>query len=573
MVNLKHFGWPSPSPLRLAVIAAAFSLFLGIFTLPLIDRDEPRFARATVEMDERGDWIIPWFNGEYRFDKPPLTYWMMQGGYLLLGQGEAGARLHSVLSSLGVAVLLGWWLRRRGMSRAGLLAALVWLTIMQVQLHGRLAVADMPLLFFLTLSSIALYELLELPADASGGRQWRLILGFSLGLGFLAKGPLAYLVPVVTLAFYRWVFYRQKITWKAIRPVQVICLSLVPVIAWGLPALILTEGAFWKTGMGEHVIDRGFDSFNSRSIIPGYYFLTIFLSFLPWWSWAGAAMAEGHLRWRRDSFHAYLASWAVAPFLIFLFYKTQLPHYTLPGFPALSLLLGLTLDRGSLQRPLSRRFFWGVQCFWWLLLVGLAVFFLVPQWPEERLPLRNLFGWLVLCLGLLTLLPLLWKNASPTALRLLAPVILLAGIAFYLGCHSFGKISPARQVAEIADHLPADTVLMAYGYTEPGLVFYADRYWKMEHSPEHFEEAWRQSPRILAVTQRKEYPLFEWVYAQWVRAPARATRRPPAEIDRLRQSVPPAQRTRIEGFNPARMSWSVLEVWVRNDDDGADDRR
>jgi 4-amino-4-deoxy-L-arabinose transferase-like glycosyltransferase len=567
MPNPSQSRWSSP--LRLAVLAAALSLFFGIFTLPLIDRDEPRFSRATIEMAERGDWIIPWFNGDYRFDKPPLTYWLMQGGYLLLGQGEAGARLHSVLTSLGIAALLWWWLKKKGQPQAGLLSALVWLTIMQVQLHGRLAVADMPLIFFLTLASIALYELLQLP-PAAKGRNWRLLLGASLGLAFLAKGPLAYLIPAVTLVFYRWLFRREQLPWKQLRPIQVLSLSIVPVIAWGLPALILTDGAYWKTGMGEHVIDRGFDSFNSRSIIPGYYFLTIFLSFLPWWSWAGAAVAEKGLRWRKDPFHAFLASWALAPFLIFLFYKTQLPHYTLPGFPALALLLGLTLNHGSLQHPFSRRFFWGVQIFWWILLAGLAVFFLVPAWPDERLPLRNLFGWLVLCLALLSLLPLLWKMGGTRSRRLLAPVILLAGITFYLGCHSLSKVCPAKDVARLLDPLPEDTLLIAQGYTEPSLVFYTGRYWKMEPSPGQFTSAWQQSSRVLAVTQRKEYPLFEWLYSMWAGEDARATRLAHEDIELLRSSVPASRRIQVEGFNPARMSWAVIEVWIKNDGDAGD---
>jgi 4-amino-4-deoxy-L-arabinose transferase-like glycosyltransferase len=567
--RMSQFKWSSS--LHLALLAAAFSLFLGIFDLPLIDRDEPRFTRATVEMIERGDWIIPWFNGDYRFDKPPLTYWMMRGGFLLLGQGEGGARLHSLLSSLGIAALLWWWLRRQGQARAGVLSALVWLTIMQVQLHGRLAVADMPLILFLSLSSIALYELIQSPKEPAG-RMWRWALALSLGLAFLAKGPLAYIVPGVTLAFYRWVFGREKLPWKTIRPLQTIGLSLIPIIAWGLPALLATDGAYWNTGMGEHVIDRGIGSFNSRSIIPGYYFLTIFLSFLPWWSWAGAAAVEGTIRWRKNRFHAFLASWAAAPFLIFLFYKTQLPHYTLPAFPAIALLLGLTLDSGKLQRPFSLRFFWAVQVTWWVLLAGLAIFFMVPDWPAERLPLRNLFGWIILCLGLLSLLPLLWKWSNPISPRLLAPVILLAGTSFWLGSQEFSKICPAKHVNEIIQQFPSDTTLVATGYTEPSLVFYTDRYWEMTSSSKKFTATWQDSPRALAVIQRVEYPLFEWLYAQWSGQEPRATRKADEKINALRKSIPRFQRFDVEGFNSARLSWSVLEVWVK-DDGVSGDRR
>jgi len=65
--------------LLLAIVSATI-LLAGTASLPLLDRDEPRFARATIEMLERGDWVVPYFNDEYRFDKPPLTYWLMAVG-------------------------------------------------------------------------------------------------------------------------------------------------------------------------------------------------------------------------------------------------------------------------------------------------------------------------------------------------------------------------------------------------------------------------------------------------------------------------------------------------------------
>ena len=72
----------------------------GTSSLPLIDRDEPRFAQATREMVDNGEWIIPTFNHDVRFDKPVLTYWMMRGGYVLFGVNEFGARFHSMVCTL-----------------------------------------------------------------------------------------------------------------------------------------------------------------------------------------------------------------------------------------------------------------------------------------------------------------------------------------------------------------------------------------------------------------------------------------------------------------------------------------
>jgi 4-amino-4-deoxy-L-arabinose transferase-like glycosyltransferase len=100
------------SPLGLTLLAL-LALLPGIWELPLMDRDEPRFAHATVEMKERGEWVVPYFNDEYRFDKPPLTYWWMRANFELFGINEFSARLHSVQSSWRIALVLflfagGW---------------------------------------------------------------------------------------------------------------------------------------------------------------------------------------------------------------------------------------------------------------------------------------------------------------------------------------------------------------------------------------------------------------------------------------------------------------------------------
>ena len=86
-------------------------LIPGTVTLPLMDRDEPRFAQATLEMMETEQWVIPYFDGEYRFDKPPLTYWWMRIHYLILGKGELAARLHSIFAAgLTALVIARLWI-------------------------------------------------------------------------------------------------------------------------------------------------------------------------------------------------------------------------------------------------------------------------------------------------------------------------------------------------------------------------------------------------------------------------------------------------------------------------------
>src|SRR4028118_2390933 len=71
----------------------------------LVDETEPLFAEAARQMTLTGDWITPYFNGETRFDKPPLIYWLMAVAYRTLGVNEWAVRLPSALCAIGLTCL------------------------------------------------------------------------------------------------------------------------------------------------------------------------------------------------------------------------------------------------------------------------------------------------------------------------------------------------------------------------------------------------------------------------------------------------------------------------------------
>src|SRR3569623_1510967 len=184
----------------------------GTDWLPLVDREEPRFATATREMMERHDWSVPTFNGQYRFDKPVLTFWLMRVGYSIFGFSEMGARFHAILATIAL-VLVTWWMGRRWFSeRAGFLGAAMLATCLQVFIHGRLALADMPMVACVALACFALKERLvdETPWRRS---RWWWLLYLSIGFGFLAKGPLVLAVPLLAALLFRFALWRKPQAW------------------------------------------------------------------------------------------------------------------------------------------------------------------------------------------------------------------------------------------------------------------------------------------------------------------------------------------------------------------------
>lgn len=319
------------------IVVGLIALLPGLRTIPLVDRDEPRFARATVEMMERGEWLIPYFNCDFRFDKPPLTYWLMRIGYLTAGINEAGARIHSVVAAIATALLLYWYGRSWFGARVGLLAGFVFLTMLQTLLHGRGAVADMPMIFCVTVCQFELYNLLR--AEGPWRRSFVLAYG-AMALGFLAKGPIAVLVPVLSVVFYR-ILRGRRVQLRALRFLRGLILVAVLIGIWAIPALVATRGAFYQVGIGKHVIQRGLEAFNARKVIPAYYLPAAFFSLFPWIVFLPATLARIWQLW--DDRRAWLLAWVLAPYVIFSFYATQLPHYVMPAFPAIALLVADTL--------------------------------------------------------------------------------------------------------------------------------------------------------------------------------------------------------------------------------------
>ena len=337
-----------PFHLLLLFLAIALIDSVGNNTLPLIDRDEPRFAEACREMRQSGDYVIPRVNGEYRFDKPPLIYWCQVGSTLLLGESDFSVRFPSVLFAAATAVFTAIWAARLYGPKVGLWSGIIFGTCLQLFIHGRAAVADMPMIFFFLSASWIAWERIAKPKSS-----W-LWLGFylSLSLGFLAKGPVALLPILFPVIFY--LSQKKKLSFHIGSACLGILLFVVIVGIWGVPALVATKGEFFAIGIGRHVVMRSVAPMQSHggNGLIGYclslpfYLVTVFFSFFPWCIYLPGTISR--LRRGIDSPERYLLGGVALVFLVFTLIQTKLPHYTLPAFPLLAILTARTLTRTTL---------------------------------------------------------------------------------------------------------------------------------------------------------------------------------------------------------------------------------
>jgi 4-amino-4-deoxy-L-arabinose transferase-like glycosyltransferase len=388
----------------------------GTWSLPLIDRDEPRFAEASREMIERGDYVVPHFNNQFRLDKPPLAYWAQVASFPIFGQNDFAARFPSTIAAALVALAIFAWGARIGGSRVGLWAAIIFTLSLQTFLHAKAAVADMWLVLFVTIAHWAGYELIQRPTlnvqhstsnseehqtsnikHQTFGFWWAFYL--SLSFGFLAKGPIAW-TPLLTVGSTIF-FARDLQLGRRFKFVRGSLLTLVIVALWGIPALIRTHGEFFAVGIGRHVIGRSFgameghgaNSLGAYLLLLPFYFVTIFVSFFPWsikfpwltrnlWRKKQAGVTDPSYSGRDESDN-YLLAGAAIIFVIFSIIKTKLPHYTLPAFPLLALLLArhwVQPDRTLFKAiTVTTAFFW------------IAIALIVPPLIARSFPAYALF--------------------------------------------------------------------------------------------------------------------------------------------------------------------------------------
>ncbi len=579
----KHGWW-------LLLVLTAMLYLPGLGTLPLMDRDEPRFAHAAVEMMQRDTWTVPYFNGEYRFDKPPLTYWWMRLHYHWGGINEGTARLHSVIATWLVAwVIFGMGKLLSG-ARAGLLGGAAWLLTLQVIVHGRLCVADMPMVLCVALALRAIIELgrvvpsfsspylektnaLDFSAPLSqssadglkpettllqqcaGFTRWHGLLYIALGLGFLAKGPIAWLIPALALVLYRFVFWRQPFPWSSLHLGKGSLITLAIAAAWGIPALIETRGLFWKVGMGEHVIARGTTAFNGRFPVPGYYLVTALASLFPWIALLPQIIRAVRRQWQAST--ALLVSWLIAPYVIFTFYATQLAHYVMPGFPAAMVLLAVCGIDGD--GPRWHR--------WWSgFVVGLFVALAITAtWasditalPEPLRPLLWHGALLLLLLACLAMFIVLRANKTERChTAWIGLVLLLLPLPLSALMCDLRSVHPAVQLAQQVGASPEKTTLLAWQFTEPSLVFHFDREWKytssLDTATKHLA---RHSSTVTLLLHR------EWTLSKALRDPS-PERDNSTQVDALIAAHPAHRVIRFSGFNAARSSWVELVVLVQ----------
>ncbi|MHC5540253.1 ArnT family glycosyltransferase, partial [Singulisphaera rosea] len=343
-------GSRSPrSVLREGVLIGLLALTLNLIgngRISLWDRDEPRYAEATREMRQSGDWVHPTFNAEPRYHKPVLIYWLMLAGTAIGGDNPFGARLVSALMGTCTVLLTWWWGQRILGDRVGRLAALVLTTMPLMVAESKLATTDATLTFFVVGCQVALWELWQRPSRGACAAFWSL-----LGLAVLTKSP-AGPVLLVASVMTGWLCggpspltYLSRLRWRW-GPL----LFAAIVVPWNVAILLRSQGEYFNVAIGFHIIKRATHGLEEHGGFPGYYVVLGMATLFPWSALLPTALVSAWSSRKATPLVGFLLGWVVGPLVLLECVRTKLIHYYLPAVPAIALLIAWVLVRSSESR-------------------------------------------------------------------------------------------------------------------------------------------------------------------------------------------------------------------------------
>jgi 4-amino-4-deoxy-L-arabinose transferase-like glycosyltransferase len=320
-----------------------FFFFFGLGAFGLVGADEPRYAQIAREMLARHDWIVPTLNGRPWLEKPVLLYWKVMSSYSLFGVEDWAARVPAAMHATAL-VVAGFVFMRRFRYASELDAAMILASSAGMIGFGRGASTDM-----LLSAPFAMAMLSWWSWSRTGRKLWLLAFYGLLGVGALAKGPVAPALAVLVVGAYAACRRDGKIF---LRSVSLPGLLLFFAIA--LPWYLLAQHRvpqFFRVFFLEHNLERFGTNLYQHSQ-PFWYYIPVFLLAALPWTWftlmAVARAARNAVERLRadaaqektgdDGLDLFLLAWMAVPILFFSISRSKLPGYILPSIPAAALL-------------------------------------------------------------------------------------------------------------------------------------------------------------------------------------------------------------------------------------------
>jgi 4-amino-4-deoxy-L-arabinose transferase-like glycosyltransferase len=315
-------------------------LFSDLGAAALFEPDEGRNAEVAREILLLRDWVTPHYDFIPRLDKPVFFFGLVALSFKLFGLGEWSARLPSVLAALGCLSLTYILARAIFGRQAALWSVLILVTSVEFFALSRIVILDMVLTMFITVSMVCFW----LSHLAAGRRRKTLLLLMYVFLGVapLIKGPIGFLLPAAVIFFYL-LFSRKWAFFGAMELSLGVPVFLIVAASWYVAAELRNPG-FLQHFLWEENFAR-FISTQFKRNGPWYYFIMVLaVGFFPWTALLPMTVSDFRRRWPAQE-HLFFILWIAVPFVVFSLSGSKLPHYILPLYPPLAILVGATVAK------------------------------------------------------------------------------------------------------------------------------------------------------------------------------------------------------------------------------------
>lgn len=455
-------------------------LFLpGFFNIPPIDRDEARFAQATKQMVETGDFIDIRFQDDVRYKKPVGIYWLQAAAVktasaLGLPRAELRIWVYRIPSLIGAigAVLLTYWTALAFVTRRGaVLAALLLASSVLLSVEARLAKTDAMLLLTVVAAMGALARVYlswqrgedpERPPWA-----WPAIFWTAMAASILIKGPLILMFAGLTIITLAIRDRSAEWLWR-LRPLWGLMWMLVLVLPWFVAIFWRSGNAFFADSVGGDMLSK-LGAQESHGAPPGLYLLIFWITFWPGAPLAGMA-APAVWRARREPGAQFLLAWLVPSWIVFELVLTKLPHYVLPLYPPIAILTIGALERRVLSRSWLRR-----GAAWWFAIPAItSVIAVIGAVTVTRQPV--FLAWPFVGAALIFGLFAWWlfddNRAEHSLLNAVFAAMFLAFAVYGVVVPALTPLFPSAEVARaLRNVVCVGPKAAAAGFQEPSLVF------------------------------------------------------------------------------------------------------
>lgn len=347
-------------------------LLLGIvFFIPflghvhLFDWDEINFAESSREMLLTGDFFRVTINFEPFWEKPPLFFWLQSLSMELFGIGEFAARLPNAITGIATLLTLFFIGNRHYNARYGLIWAMVYFGSFLPHIYFKSGIIDPLFNLFIFLSVYYLFRALH---KSRHPLRYAVIAGVFSGLAVLTKGPVGFLILLLTFIIY--IVIKRFRYLPHFSQILLFALSFVVTTSIWYGAEMIQRGPWFIAEFVKYQVDLFLNPVAGHEQPLYYHFLVVFLGCFPLSVFALPAFFK---RYEREQFDA--RTWMLILFwvvmILFTIVKTKIAHYSSMAYLPLSFMAALYLSNSSFRIPYVRKY-----ANWLFLFIG-VVFSLV----------------------------------------------------------------------------------------------------------------------------------------------------------------------------------------------------